>query len=247
MASGRKVFGMATRTKSKVNEKSKDGNPEAKAEQLPIGTGDLTSEIYHRVRDAIRKGTLSIGERVTEADLAGRFGVSRTPVRDALIRLEADGLLTNEPRRGLIITDLSHQQIVELYFMREVLEGAAARLAAQSASDIELRTIAELSQSEADQLSNFDELGEINVKFHQMIMLAAHNRYLLRSLSQLSVTMSLLPSLLSRGNRAEAASAEHRAIVSALLSRDCEGAEVAARQHVRSSLQHRMLLTIRSN
>lgn len=238
---------MVTRTKSKVNEKSRDGSPEAKAEQLPISTGDLTSEVYHKVRDAIRKGTLSIGERVTEADLAARFGVSRTPVRDAVIRLEADGLLTNEPRRGLIITDLSHQQIVELYFMREVLEGAAARLAAQSASDIELRTIAELSESEADHLGNFDELGEINQKFHQMIMLAAHNRYLLRSLSQLSVTMSLLPSLLSKGNRAQAASTEHRTIVSALLNRDCEGAETAARQHVRSSLQHRMLLTIRSN
>ncbi len=232
---------MVMRTKARSNDKPKDSGGEVKA----IVTGDLTSEVYHKVRDAIRKGTLSIGERVTEAELAARFGVSRTPVRDAIIRLEADGLLTNEPRRGLIITDLSHQQIVELYFMREVMEGAAARLAAQSASEIELRTIAELSESEAGQLTNFDELSEINFKIHQMIMLAAHNRYLLRSLSQLSVTMSLLPSLLSKGKRAAAAAEEHRIIVSALLNRDCEAAEAAARQHVRSSLQHRMLLNIR--
>lgn len=221
-------------------------NAKPKAEQNAVGSGDLTSEVYYKVRDAIRKGTLSIGERVTEADFASRFGVSRTPVRDAIVRLEADGLLTNEPRRGLIITDLSHQQIVELYFMREVLEGAAARLAAQSASDVELHTIAELSEFEAQQLANFDELGEVNVKFHQMIVLAAHNRYLLRSLSQLSVTMSLLPSMLSKGARAERAAAEHRSIVKALLSRDSVAAETAAREHVRSSLQHRMLQTIRT-
>ena len=237
---------MAARPKQKSSEK-KDPAAETKAGQYPIGSGDLTSEVYHQVRDAIRKGTLSIGERVTEADLAARFGVSRTPVRDAIVRLEADGLLTTEPRRGLIITDLSHQQVVELYFMREVLEGAAARQAAQSASDIELRTIAELAESEATHRGNFDELGEINVRFHQMIMLAAHNRYLLRSLSQLSVTMSLLPSLLSRGTRADAASQEHAEMVAALLARNSEAAEAAARKHVRASLQHRMLVAIRNS
>jgi DNA-binding GntR family transcriptional regulator len=235
---------MAARPKLKSDKK--EPAADAKPGQYPLGSGDLTSEVYHKVRDAIRKGTLSIGERVTEADLAARFGVSRTPVRDAIVRLEADGLLTNEPRRGLIITDLSHQQIVELYFMREVLEGAAARQAAQSASDIELRTIAEIAESEAEHLGDFDALGEINVKFHQMIMLAAHNRYLLRSLSQLSVTMSLLPSLLSRGTRAANASQEHQEIVNALLARNSEAAEAAARRHVRSSLQHRMLLSIRN-
>lgn len=236
---------MATRPRQKSTDKNATA-ADTKAGQYPIGSGDLTSEVYHKVRDAIRKGTLSIGERVTEADLAARFGVSRTPVRDAIVRLEADGLLTTEPRRGLIITDLSHQQIVELYFMREVLEGAAARQAAQSASDIELRTIAELAESETAHKGDFDELGEINVKFHQMIMLAAHNRYLLRSLSQLAVTMSLLPSLLSKGTRADAAAQEHSEIVQALLSRNSEAAETAARKHVRSSLQHRMLLAIRN-
>lgn len=233
--------------RSRLKSETKEPAAKAKQGQYPLGSGDLTSEVYHKVREAIRKGALSIGERVTEVELAARFGVSRTPVRDAVIRLEADGLLTNEPRRGLIITDLSHQQIVELYFMREVLEGAAARQAAQSASDIELRTIAEIAESEAGNLGNFDELGEINVKFHQIIMLAAHNRYLLRSLSQLSVTMSLLPSLLSRGTRAVDACNEHQAIVKALLARNSEAAEIAARQHVRSSLQHRMLLSIKSN
>ncbi|MCT4473451.1 DNA-binding GntR family transcriptional regulator [Bosea sp. OAE752] len=208
------------------------------------GSGDLASDIQIKVRDAIRKGTLPIGERVTEVDLAARFGVSRTPVRDAILRLEADGLLTNEPRRGLIVSNLNHQQVVELYFMREVLEGAAARLAAQSASDIELETISALSALESEPGVTLDALSDINVKIHNMIALAAHNRYLLRSLTQLGITMSLLPSLLAMGDRARSAASEHRAIVAALLERDSERAESAARAHVRSSLQHRLLQTI---
>lgn len=207
-------------------------------------SGDLVSDIYEMVRKEITAGTLRVGDRVTEVDLAERFGVSRTPVRDAVSRLEADGLLTNEPRRGLVVTVLSHQQVVELYFMREILEGASARLAAQSASDIELSMLEELSNKEVSSLNDIGTLLDINRNFHRLMMLAAHNRYLLRSLSQLTLTMSLLPSLLGKGERAHSAAEEHRAIVQALLARDREGAEEAARKHIRSSQQHRMLYSL---
>lgn len=207
-------------------------------------SGDLVSDIYELVRKDIAVGALRIGDRVTEVDLAARFGVSRTPVRDAISRLEADGLLTNEPRRGLVVTVLSHQQIVELYFMREILEGASARLAAQSASDIELSMLEELSNKEATLLDDVPALLDINRNFHRLMMLAAHNRYLLRSLSQLTLTMSLLPSLLENGERARTAAQEHRAIVQALLARDRVGAEEAAREHIRASQQHRMLFSL---
>ncbi len=209
-------------------------------------SGDLVSDIYEMVRKEIAAGALRVGDRVTEVDLAERFGVSRTPVRDAISRLEADGLLTNEPRRGLVVTVLSHQQVVELYFMREILEGASARLAAQSASDIELSMLEELSNKEMASLDDIDALLDINRNFHRLMMLAAHNRYLLRSLSQLTLTMSLLPSLLDSGNRARAAAEEHRAIVKALLARNREDAEEAARQHIRSSQQHRMLFSLQT-
>ncbi|WP_294929819.1 GntR family transcriptional regulator [uncultured Paracoccus sp.] len=207
-------------------------------------SGDLVSDIYELVRKEIAAGALRVGDRVTEVDLAKRFGVSRTPVRDAISRLEADGLLTNEPRRGLVVTVLSHQQVVELYFMREILEGATARLAAQGASDIELSMLEELSNKEMSSLDDIPTLLDINRNFHRLMMLAAHNRYLLRSLSQLALTMSLLPSLLDKGDRASAAAAEHRAIVEALLARDREAAEKAARAHIRSSQQHRMLYSL---
>lgn len=207
-------------------------------------SGDLVSDIYELVRKEIAAGALRVGDRVTEVDLAKRFGVSRTPVRDAISRLEADGLLTNEPRRGLVVTVLSHQQVVELYFMREILEGATARLAAQGASDIELSMLEELSNKEMSSLDDIPTLLDINRNFHRLMMLAAHNRYLLRSLSQLALTMSLLPSLLDKGDRASAAAAEHRAIVEALLARDREAAEKAARAHIRNSQQHRMLYSL---
>ncbi|ARC38749.1 GntR family transcriptional regulator (plasmid) [Paracoccus yeei] len=225
-----------SREKSETSSRSRSRTASA--------SGDLVSDIYDMVRKEITTGALRVGDRVTEVDLAERFGVSRTPVRDAVSRLEADGLLTNEPRRGLVVTVLSHQQVVELYFMREILEGASARLAAQSASDIELSMLEELSNKEAQSLGDIGALVEINRNFHRLMMLAAHNRYLLRSLSQLTLTMSLLPSLLDKGDRAQSAAEEHRAIVKALLARDREGAEEAARKHIRSSQQHRMLFSL---
>ncbi|MBB4104428.1 GntR family transcriptional regulator [Allorhizobium borbori] len=205
---------------------------------------DLARDAYERVRSAIQDGQLSIGERVTEAELAARFGVSRTPIREAIARLEADGLLTNEPRRGLIVTDLSHQQIVELYTMREILEGAAARLTAQSASDTELATLANLVEAEGRFLDNPSKLSDINRNFHHLLTLAAHNRYLLRSLNQLSITMSLLPSLLHEGDRAVIAHEQHASIMAALSKRDGETAERIVRQHVRDSQRHRMLIML---
>ena len=76
----------------------------------PLPPRDLGLEAYGRIRGAIREGTLTPGLRLTETDLAARFGVSRTPVRQAIARLEAEGLLTHEPRRGLIVTRPDHQQ-----------------------------------------------------------------------------------------------------------------------------------------
>ncbi|MVA23851.1 GntR family transcriptional regulator [Agrobacterium vitis] len=216
----------------------KDRKPET------AGTRDLGREAYERVRLAIQNGQLAIGERVTEVLLAEKFGVSRTPIREAISKLEADGLLTNEPRRGLTVTNLNHQQIVELYTMREVLEGAAARLTAQSASDTELATLIQLIETEENQLDNPRKLAEINRNFHRLLALAAHNRYLLRSLNQLSVTMSLLPSLLQEGGRSKNAHTEHMAIVRALEKRDGDAAETAVRLHVRSSQRHRMITTL---
>lgn len=201
---------------------------------------DLSESAYARIRAAIRDGGLAPGERLTETDLATRFGVSRTPVRQAIARLEAEGLLTHEPRRGLSVTRPDHQQVVELYVMREVLEGAAARLAAQHASETEIAAMAEIVAQEPSCFGDAQALATVNQRLHGLLYLAAHNRYLLRSLEQLAATMSLLPTLLTHGGRAEQAHAEHRAILQAIVARDGEGAEAAARRHARAAQKHRL-------
>ncbi|MBN9887018.1 GntR family transcriptional regulator [Salipiger abyssi] len=208
---------------------------------------DVSHTAYEHVRGAIQNGALKIGERVTEVALAEKFGVSRTPIREAVSRLEAEGLLTNVPRRGLIVTSLTHQQIVELYTMREILEGAAGRLTALSGSDTELAALKELIDSEADALEDMPRMLDINRQFHHLIALAAHNRYLLASIEQLSVTMSLLPSLLQERGRARIAHEQHIQIVDALMRRDGEAVEAAIREHVRSSQRHRMLVMLRGD
>ena len=207
---------------------------------------DLGQEAYARIRAAIREGLLLPGIRLTETELAARVGVSRTPVREAIARLEMEGLLTREPRRGLSVTQPDHAQVVELYVMREILEGAAARLAAQHATDTELDAMAELVEAEPAAFGEAGRLAEINLRLHGMLYLAAHNRYLLRSLEQLAATIALLPSLLTQEGRAAAAHAEHLAMLEALRRRDGEAAEAAARAHARAAQRHRLAWLVRT-
>src|SRR5262247_4831520 len=94
--------------------------------------------VYESLRDAISDGRIAAGERVREEEVARNLGVSRTPVREALQRLQQRGLLSFGPTRGLVVAQLSHEQVVELYAMREILEGSAARFAAQHASPGEI-------------------------------------------------------------------------------------------------------------
>ena len=214
---------------------------------MPVPTPrDLGQEAYARIRAAVRDGTLAPGLRLTETDLAARFGVSRTPVRQAIARLEAEGLLTHEARRGLTVTRPDHAQVVELYVMREVLEGAAARLAAQHASPTEIGAMAELIAGEPALFADARALAETNQRLHGLMYLAAHNRYLLRSLEQLGATMALLPSLLTVGGRAAQAHAEHQAMLAALRARDGDAAEAAARAHAQASQRHRLAWLLRT-
>ena len=207
---------------------------------------DLGEQAYDQLRGAIRDGALAPGLRLTEAALAERLGASRTPVRQAIARLEAEGLLTREPRRGLTVPRPDHAQVVELYVMREILEGAAARLAAQHASGMEIAAMAELVAGEPACFGDARALAQANQRIHGLLYLAAHNRYLLRSLEQLADTMALLPSLLTQGGRAEQAHAEHRALIAALERRDGDAAEEAARAHARAAQRHRLAWLLRA-
>ena len=109
--------------------------------------------VYDRLCEQIRSGTIRPGARLTETELAARLGVSRTPVREAIRRLEADGLVDHQPRSGAVVRQLAYPEIMELYEMRTVLEGTAARLSARAASPMRLTalsTVRSASRNTAD-------------------------------------------------------------------------------------------------
>jgi len=206
---------------------------------------DLGRDAYERVKAAIRNGTLPPGLRLTEAELVTQLGISRTPIRQALTRLETEGLVSHEPRRGVVVSRPDHQQVIELYALREVLEGTAARFAAQHASEAELDALTRLLEEEAAALDRPGALSPINERLHTLLHRASHNRYLLRALAQLTDTMTLLPTMLDSPERARQSNAEHTVLVEALQRRDGAGAEEAMRRHLRSAQEHRIAWLLR--
>lgn len=203
--------------------------------ELPQGQG-----AYRRLLDDIRNGTLPPGARLRETELADRLGISRTPVREAIRQLEADGLVVHLPRQGATIRTLDHAEVVELYEMRAVLEGTAARLAARAASDIELAELAALNAELADSPAG-PQAREVNRQFHRALIDAARNRFLLKAMSALQKTLLILgPTTLAEPARADTAVSEHAAVLAALRARDGVAAEAAMRGHVEAALSARL-------
>jgi len=202
--------------------------------------GSRSEHVYRRLRDAIQLGEFKSGHRVMEIEVAEWLKVSRTPVRDAIRRLEAEGMLEHEPRNGLVVARLDRQAVMELYAMRETLEGTAARLCARHASDMEIQDLADLIEHERQIQGDLEALPPHNRRFHQAIHRGAHNRYLEKSLVAISDLGLLGSPLMSLPQRARTAVAEHAQIVEAIQRRDPDAAEEAARNHVRAAQRERL-------
>lgn len=200
---------------------------------------------YEQLRAEIREGALPPGSRVREKNVAERLEISRTPVREALRRLEADGFLTFEPHRGMIVVQLDHQSMMELYAMREVLEGTAAALAARHASAAEISVLFEMLERESEISEDPARLAAHNAQFHQVLFHAAHNRYLLKTANALRDSMALMRgTTMTVPGRAGTARNEHAALAQAIQSRNSEAAEIAARAHIQAAQQARLKLTL---
>lgn len=198
---------------------------------------------YERLRTLIREGALPPGSRVREAEIAEQLEISRTPVREALRRLEADGFLAFEPHRGMIVVQLDHQSVMELYAMREALEGTAAGLAAQHASEAEIAVLIEMLAHEPALFEAPDRLAAHNLQFHQALFRAAHNRYLLKTANALRDSMALMRgTTMAVPGRGETAHGEHRRLADAIRARDPEAAERAARHHIHNAQSARLKL-----
>ena len=201
-----------------------------------------TKDAYGLILEAIDAGIYRPGDRMVESELADRFGVSRTPIREALQRLETQSLLTRDGR-SLIVASLDHNQLAELYAVRAELEGLAARLAAQHAAPEEIRVLREMIEDDRTKIGNPAALARSNRRFHKQIHLASHNRYLVQQLDLVHRTMALLATTsLAVEGRSEKAIAEHEAIVSAIEARDGEAAADALRRHISSAFATRLRL-----
>ncbi|QFT45389.1 HTH-type transcriptional regulator LutR [Roseivivax sp. THAF40] len=195
---------------------------------------------YQRLLDALREGRLNPGDRLRETELAEQLGVSRTPVREAIRQLEADGIVAHVPRQGASIRMLDYAEVMELYEMRAVLEGTAARLAARAASEIEIEELCDMNDALA-RIGTAPEAFTLNRQFHAAILDAAKNRFLSRSITSLQKALMILgPTTLTEPDRAEKAVTEHRDILAAITARDGAGAEAAMRAHIEAAQRVRV-------
>ena len=198
------------------------------------------ADVYQLILDAIDGGELTGGARLVETELAQRFGVSRTPVREALKRLEAQGVAAVEGRR-LVVATLDHDQLGELYEVRGVVEGLAARLAARHAAPEEIAVLRGMVEADRGLADRPGELAQANKRFHRQMHRASHNRYLNRMLQDMRRSLALLSSTsLAVPGRGVESIAEHDTLIRAIEARDEDAAEAAARQHISNAYVSRL-------
>jgi DNA-binding GntR family transcriptional regulator len=201
----------------------------------------LAHRAYRQLREAIEEGTIGPGRRLLETQVSAWLKISRTPVREALRRLETEGLLEHGPGGGLMVATHDEAAVTELYAVRESLEGTAAAMAAGNADPTEIEVLrAHVRTQEALPPDTRVHARENNL-FHERIYRAAHNRFLLKSVQALQDAMGLLGrSNFAVPGRIVASIAEHRLIAEAIAARNPEAAEQAARQHIRHGYDSRV-------
>ncbi|MGJ8547063.1 MAG: GntR family transcriptional regulator [Sulfitobacter sp.] len=198
------------------------------------------SDAYTMILDAIDGGTYRPGDRLVESELAERLGMSRTPIREALQRLETQSLLVRDGR-SLIVASLDHNQMAELYVVRGALEGLAARLAARHATAEEVRLLRQMVDSDNKLVDQPKALARANRRFHRQIHLASHNRFLVQQLDLVHRSMALMATTsLAIEGRGTVAQAEHDRIVAAIEARDEPGADEALRAHISVAFTERL-------
>ncbi len=197
-------------------------------------------DAYDLILNAIDEGTYRPGARLVESELADRFGVSRTPIREALQRLETQGLLSRDGR-SLIVASLDHNQMAQLYVVRTELEGLAARLAAQHAAAEEIKVLQDMVETDRALIDDPAALSRANRRFHKQIHLASHNQYLVQQLDLVHRSMALMATTsLAAEGRSPVALEEHSAIVEAIARRDGEAAAAALKHHLSTAFEVRL-------
>lgn len=216
--------------------------PDPEATQAPVlehvdrGSLPLSDAVYHSISQALRAGRFDANSRLVESELAEALGVSRTPIRDALRRLESDGLVRSEPNRGYVVADLM-EDVAHVFLIRERLEGLAAAMAAETITRPELEELDAL-QAEMEQLlaavpTDIDRLVELNGRLHQRITDASRSPRLIRLIERLHPQyMSYQVLRIYSDDERRRSIREHREILDALWQRDSATAEHVIHRHL---------------
>jgi DNA-binding GntR family transcriptional regulator len=212
------------------------------------GDGLPSSElVYRRLRDDIISGAVVPGARLVELEIAAEFGVSRTPVREALKRLTAEKLVLSDPARGVVVHAPDPSEIEDVFIVREALDGLAARLAAHRITPSELsrlRVIVE-SMRQSVEADRREQIVVANQRFHDVIYAAAGNPILTRVGSDLRDYVRRFSTLrFANPDRVRYVLAEHERILAALMAHDPEAAEAASDGHLGAAREYLVQLDL---
>jgi DNA-binding GntR family transcriptional regulator len=217
----------------------------------PKKRGVLREKAVLTLKEAILQGSLRRGERLSEARLIQEFGIGRTPLREALNRLEREGLVVSQPNSGYSVANLDVDAVCDLLVVREGLDAMAAEIATETATDEELQALARvmediyaLDRAHERTPEVYARELELGLEVHEVILAATHNAPLIeitqRVYDQLRLALWVEVRWIDEWTMAVA---EHRAIVDAMLDRDAPRAVAAARAHVRSSRRNMQVIS----
>ena len=195
----------------------------------------LREMVYEELKMQILTGEIVPGTRMMEVDLAAEMGVSRTPVREAIRKLEKEGLVTIEPRRGAYASRISTQDMIEILEVRQDLEGLAAFFAASRMSPENLALLREISANynKAVEEGNMGDLIQYDTRFHRLIVDSCSNKILVNMVEQLQeLVLRFRYIYYDNFKRAEKMPAEHQEILDAIASGDADRARQAADLHI---------------
>jgi DNA-binding GntR family transcriptional regulator len=197
---------------------------------------------YERIVAALLSGDLARGGALTDVGVAAVLGIGRTPVHEALCQLEFEGLIRRRLGDSFVVAELDQGETVDLYAVRERLEGMAASLAAQHATPEENAVLRRMCMEHGDACRESDDLSthkRLNAQFHRQICRMSRNGFVTRALDSLRITLALGTTLSAPG-RLESAIAEHEELVDVIARQDVVKAEAVARRHVRTALRARL-------
>jgi len=205
-----------------------------------LNTRPLYEDVADRLREQIFSKHLAPGSWLDEQSLAEEFGISRTPMREAIKVLASEGLVTIKMRRGAYVTEVARTDLEQIFTILSLLEGQAAKETATKATEAELNQLDDLhhrlEKAAADR--DLEQFFEVNVKFHELIQEIAGNKWMNGVIADLRKVLKLhrKDSLTSTG-RLQNSLVEHREILRSLLKRDEQAAETSMRKHLARGLE----------